>query len=178
VSAITTYTQRPGTVKILGHGGVLTSRITAPTQCQCDHGIHRSGTLGRTSRSQRHISLPFLFWYYLHSLSLVHSKCMEAAPRQCILVFFLDTILGAITTTVALVALLAALVLLFGIIFSAIRTSDSSNPTTRHHCILGDCHTPTCCRLQSTYTSPLEGGHKHTKHMAGGIKSTNAGRRV
>lgn len=120
VSAVVTYALWPATVKKLGNGGVLTTRASLlQHNANSIMALTEVALLGGLPVHMQHISLPILFGvtYILFTWSI--RNVWNPSSGSAFLYFFLDTTLGAMTTTMALFALLAALVLAFSI-FSTI----------------------------------------------------------
>lgn len=120
VSAVVTYAIWPATLKRLGTPGVLTT----PTSLLQHNGniimvFMEVALLGGLPVHMRHISLPILFGVTYIFFTWAIRNVWNPKGGSAFLYFFLDTTLGAKTTTMALFALLAALVL-FYCIFSGI----------------------------------------------------------
>jgi hypothetical protein len=120
VSAVVTYAIWPATLKKLGNPGVLTTPVSL-----LQHNVNvimalmEVALLGGLPVHMRHISLPILFGVTYIFFTWSIRNVWNPRGGSAFLYFFLDTTLGTKTTTMALFALLAAL-LLFYSIFSGI----------------------------------------------------------
>jgi hypothetical protein len=121
VSAVVTYAIWPATLKKLGHGGVLTTPASLlQHNANIGMALMEVALLGGLPVHMRHLSLPILFGVtYIFFTWSIRNVWNHPNGGSAFLYFFLDTTLGATTTTMAIFALLAALVL-FYTIFSRI----------------------------------------------------------
>ena len=116
VSAVVTYAIWPATLKKLGNPGVLTTPTSLlQHNANVIMALMEVALLGGLPVHMGHISLPILFGVTYIFFTWSIRNVWNPTGGSAFLYFFLDTTLGAITTTMALLALLAALVLFYGI---------------------------------------------------------------